>query len=62
MTRRMDHDSKHDRGGSDMKTGITEQVIGVMNRPFNAPPALAGYHNFLRSNRFLYCISAGAGG
>ena len=28
----------------------------------NGTPAIAGHQLFLRSNRFLYCIEAGAGG
>ena len=41
---------------------VAQNKLAADGSDFNATPALSGNQIFLRSNRFLYCIEADAGG
>jgi outer membrane protein assembly factor BamB len=41
---------------------VAQNKLAGDDSDFNGTPAIAGHQLFLRSNRFLYCIEAGAGG
>ncbi|MCX6913057.1 MAG: PQQ-binding-like beta-propeller repeat protein [Verrucomicrobia bacterium] len=41
---------------------VAQNKLAGDDSDFNGTPAIVGHQLFLRSNRFLYCIEAGAGG
>ena len=41
---------------------VAQNKLAGDDSDFNGTPAIVGHQLFLRSNRFLYCIDAGAGG
>jgi outer membrane protein assembly factor BamB len=43
-------------------TLITQNSFAGDDSDFNATPAISGNQLFLRSNRYLYCVTSGAGG
>jgi hypothetical protein len=43
-------------------TVVSQKSFAGDDSEFNASPAISGNQIFLRSNRYLYCVKAGAGG